>query len=101
LIKQHWQVNGIDVVHDITVMKETAEQVHQEVLELITALSEDSSSDTGSFVCNYLVSILHYLPCYHRLEVCFPILGTGVWLCPMSPTYSHNFKLKLPFAAAT
>ncbi|KAJ7465512.1 hypothetical protein FB451DRAFT_1486947 [Mycena latifolia] len=41
-------VNGAHVVRDISVMKETAERVHQEVLELISALSDHNSSDRRS-----------------------------------------------------
>ena len=48
-------MNGGVVVKDISAMKETAERVHQEVLELITSLSDDNSSDRRSFVRNSLI----------------------------------------------
>ncbi|KAJ7434558.1 hypothetical protein FB451DRAFT_1109905 [Mycena latifolia] len=43
-------VNGVDLVKDIKAMKESAQRVHEEVLELISALSYENSSDTGSFI---------------------------------------------------
>jgi hypothetical protein len=51
-------VNGLDVLKDINVMKESAEKVHQEVLEFISALSDDNSSDRASVVCNSSLSFL-------------------------------------------
>jgi hypothetical protein len=39
-------------------MKHSAQQVHEEVLELISALSNDNSSDKASFVCNSSVFFL-------------------------------------------
>jgi hypothetical protein len=40
-------------------MTEAAEQAHQEMLELISALSDDKSSDRTSLVCSSLISILN------------------------------------------
>jgi hypothetical protein len=44
-------------VKDIGAMKKTAERIHQEVLQLISALSDDNSSDGGSFVSNSSIFI--------------------------------------------
>jgi hypothetical protein len=41
-------------------MKELAQQVHQEVLGLISALSDDSSSDTGSLVSKIPIVFPNY-----------------------------------------
>jgi hypothetical protein len=38
-------------------MKESAQRIHQEVLELILALSDDNSSESGSFVPNSSILI--------------------------------------------
>ncbi|KAJ6549254.1 hypothetical protein DFH09DRAFT_1039450 [Mycena vulgaris] len=45
-----FMVNGVDLIKDINTMKESAQQVHQQVVELIKALSDDSSSEGGSFI---------------------------------------------------
>jgi hypothetical protein len=46
------------LVTEIAGMKEYAQRVHQEVLELISALSDDKSSDRSSLVCCPLAIVL-------------------------------------------
>ncbi|KAJ6583437.1 hypothetical protein DFH09DRAFT_1275203 [Mycena vulgaris] len=45
-----FMVNQLNVVNDISNMKEKAQHVHQEVLQLISGLSDDNNSDGGSFM---------------------------------------------------
>jgi hypothetical protein len=52
-------MNGVDLVEDINQMKVSAQRVHEEVLELLSALSEENSSDRGSFVCHPLTLSLN------------------------------------------
>jgi hypothetical protein len=77
-------------------MKESAQQVHQEVLELISTLSDDKSSERGSTVCNSLIFFLSHSAFSCRSEVYFPTLKIGMWLRPVSQTVAHIIKHKLP-----
>jgi hypothetical protein len=71
------QVNGVDMVSNITTMKDSAQRIHQEVLELISVL-DDRSSDTGSIVCHPWISFLNHWWYSDRSEVCFPTPNTGL-----------------------
>ena len=49
------QVNGVGLIKDISTMKDSAQRVHEEVLEFMSALSNENSSDSGSFVRKILI----------------------------------------------
>ncbi|KAJ6493488.1 hypothetical protein DFH09DRAFT_1104483 [Mycena vulgaris] len=55
-----FMVNGVDMAKDISAMKKSAQQVHQEVLELISALSDDNSSDRESLVSDSVFSFSNH-----------------------------------------
>jgi hypothetical protein len=59
-IELYNQVNGVHVVTNITLMNESVQRVHDEVLEFITGLSEDKSSDSGSIVCHCSIPFQNY-----------------------------------------
>jgi hypothetical protein len=89
------------MVKDMNAMKESGQQVHQEVLELISALSDDKSSYRGSTVCNFLILFLNHSAWPCRSEVCFTTPNTGLSVCHISPTHSYIFQLQLFFVVAT
>jgi hypothetical protein len=69
---------------DATVMQEEAEKRHQEVLNMIEALSDSTSSDGASFVCTItecipkqvlnLTQISRVYSCSHNRYVLFLVL---------------------------
>jgi hypothetical protein len=78
------QVNGVDLLSDMAVMKEYGQQVHQEVLGLIAALSDDKSSDGGSFVSQSIIAFYHpdYVLVNHK---CLFQLPTQVFTSANTP----------------
>jgi hypothetical protein len=48
---ENFQVQGLNTIGDIADMQRSAEKMHQEVLELIAALSDGASSENTSSVC--------------------------------------------------
>ena len=89
------------MIKDISAMVEMAQQVHQEVLELITALVDDNSFDNESFVRNSSIFVLNHLPWSRRLAVCFPTPNTGLLAHLISQALSHILKLELLWVVAT
>lgn len=51
----------MDIIEDITKMRQEAKQRHQEVLNMIEALSDAASSDTASTVINISLCLIHVL----------------------------------------
>jgi hypothetical protein len=51
----------VGIIEDITKMRQEAKQRHQEVLNMIEALSDAASSDTASTVINISLCLIHVL----------------------------------------
>ncbi|KAJ6507536.1 hypothetical protein DFH09DRAFT_1199792 [Mycena vulgaris] len=50
---EFFQVQGVDILRDVTKMRQDAQKTHQEVLDLIATLSDSGSSDGASSISSF------------------------------------------------